>query len=437
MKTSRKLRFTVVVLAMAVVPLLGTGAALASHPGASNLSATIRFTTWDNKTMFPYLGAIFNHMHKTYPNIKVKIEAYPDSSVKLITQIATGTGPDVIQIGQQDVPFFVLKGALVDLDSYMRRDHLSKDMWYPAVYNMGVVDGKLYALTKDYATLAVFYNKDLFKAAHVPFPKAGWTWNDLLQDARKLTVVKGGRIVQWGVSLPGDWLDPVEPLIYEFGGRPISPDGKKIEGYLNSPQTIKAMQFYMDMFNKYHVAPTPAEQKAFSNLDMFSSGKVAMNYTGPWQITTWLQNKNFHFGVAPAPSMNGKAYSNICWAGFSMSARTKQQEASWQVTKALGGPDGSSVFARWALPGVKAVAVAQHIDKDPYRGVFVEEVHHAIPSKPGDTLSPDGNAALDQPFNNAFDHLAAHPGASVKAALDEAAKTGQKELDNFLSGSGP
>ena len=117
MKTSRKLRFTVVTLAMAVVPLLGTGMALASHPGASSLSATIRFTTWDNKTMFPFLGAIFSHMHKSYPNINVKIEPGTDSSVKLITQIATGTGPDVIQIGQQDVPFFVLKGALVDLDS--------------------------------------------------------------------------------------------------------------------------------------------------------------------------------------------------------------------------------------------------------------------------------------------------------------------------------
>jgi multiple sugar transport system substrate-binding protein len=299
-----------------------------------------------------------------------------------------------------------------------------------------VVDGKTYALTKDYATVAVFYNKDLFRAAHVPFPKPGWTWNDLLQDARKLTVVKGGRTVQWGINLPGNWLRGTEPLIHDFGGSTISPDGKKIEGYLNSPRTVKAVQFYVDMYNKYHVAPSPAEQKAFANLDMFSGGKVAMNMTGPWEITTWLQNKNFHFDVVPMPSYNGKAYTSICWAGFAMNARTSQKEAAWQVIKALGGRDGSMVFAQWALPAVKSVAAARHIDREPYRSVFLKAVKD-VPGKPDTMLTPDGGAALDDPWTKAIEHLLAHPGTSVKATLDQTARTSQQELDNFLSGSGP
>src|SRR5256714_1179571 len=418
---------------MAVVPLLGTGVALASHNGASSLSASIRFATWDNKTMFPFLDKIFATMHKSYPNIKVKVEPWPDTRVKLVTQIATGTGPDVVQIGDIDLPWFASKNAFVSLDPYMQRDHISKDLYYPTLYKLGVVNGKLYALTKDYATVAIFYNKDLFKAAHVPFPKAGWTWNDFVQDARKLTVIKGGRPVQWGASLPNDWPRGVEPLVRDFGGRLASPDGKKIDGYMNSSQTVKAVQFYVDMYNKYHIAPTPGEQKAFQNLDLFSGGKVAMNWTGPWQITTWLQNKKFHFGVAPMPSYNGTAYSNVCWAGFAMNAHTNQKEAAWQVIKALGGPDGSRVFAQWGLPGVKSVATQLHVDKEAYRGLFVQEIKN-VPGTPADMSNFDGGASIGDPFMKALDHLLARPGTSVKAALDQAARNGQQELNNFMSG---
>ena len=437
MKTSRKLLFTVVALSLAVVPLLGTGAALASHNGASSLSASIRLAVFGDKTLYPFLYKIFTHMHRSYPKIKVKIEPWQSTDrVKMVTEIATGTGPDVVQVGDIDLPFFVSKNAFASLDPYMKRDHISKDLYYPTLYKLGVVDGKLYALTKDYATLAIFYNKDLFKAAHVPFPKAGWTWNDFVQDARKLTVVKGGRPVQWGFTLAGgfsDWTRGIEPLVRDFGGRLASPDGKKIDGYMNSPQTVKAVQFYVDLYNKFHLAPTPGQRKAFQNLDLFSSGKVAMDWDGPWEITTWLQNKNFHFGVAPMPSYNGKAYSNVCWSGFAMNAHSNQKEAAWQVTKALGGPDGSRVFAQWGLPGVKSVATQLHVDKEPYRGLFIQEIKN-VPGTPADMSNPDGGASVGDPFTQAIDHLLARPGSSVKAALDQAARTGQQELDNFMSG---
>jgi ABC-type glycerol-3-phosphate transport system substrate-binding protein len=160
-----------------------------------------------------------------------------------------------------------------------------------------------------------------------------------------------------------------------------------------------------------------------------------MNWTGPWQITTWQQTKGFHFGVAPMPTYNGKDYSNICWAGFAMNARTKNPEAAWQVIKALGGPIGSAVFAKWALPAVKTVAGRlQSIDPAsyPYRKEFLALVKN-VPGTPGDMRNPDGHAAVETPYENAISHLTAHPGSSVKAALDDAAAKGQQELSNFMS----
>jgi hypothetical protein len=48
--------------------------------------------------------------------------------------------------------------------------------------------------------------------------------------------------------------------------------------------------------------------------------------------------------------------------------------------------------------------------------------------------NPDGGASVGDPFTQAIDHLLARPGSSVKAALEQAARTGQQELDNFMSG---
>jgi multiple sugar transport system substrate-binding protein len=424
------------VLALLLSSGLGLGAVVAARSGAQSVSATVRLYSWDQKTELPLINQIFDTMHKTYPGIKVKIEAGVNiSPVKMLAQIAAGTAPDVIQVGDIDVPWYVANRAFTPLDPYLRRDEVTKDLWFPAAYSLGVVDGKLFALTKDYATLAIFYNKDLFARAHLPYPQAGWTWNDLLADARKLTVVQGGRPVQWGIKLPDAWARGVEPLVRDYGGQLASGDGSKIMGYMNSPQTIAATQFYADMYTRYKVAPTLSQQAALSNLDLFASGKVAMEWTGPWSITTWQQTKGLHFGVALMPAHNGNAYTNIAWAGFAMNARTRNPEAAWQVIKALSGIDGSAVFAKWGLPAIKVVASRlQSIDPTsyPYRAQFLALIAN-VPGTPADMRSADGHAAVETPYENAIRYLMGHSGASVKAALAGAAASGTQELSTFKS----
>ena len=51
----------------------------------------------------------------------------------------------------------------------------------------GKWDGKQYLLPKDFSPLAVYYNKKLFDAAGVAYPKDGWTWDEFLDTAQKLT----------------------------------------------------------------------------------------------------------------------------------------------------------------------------------------------------------------------------------------------------------
>src|SRR5919199_277274 len=60
-------------------------------------------------------------------------------------------------------------------------------------------------LTADTGPMVIFYNKDLFDRVGVPYPKEGWTVDDLVETARKLTF-KEGETQYWGYEVNGGYL---------------------------------------------------------------------------------------------------------------------------------------------------------------------------------------------------------------------------------------
>ncbi len=60
--------------------------------------------------------------------------------------------------------------------------------------------GKLYFFPTNWNNVVVFYNKDLFDAAGIPYPKKSWTWSEFLDAAQKLTKRDAsGQVTQYGM----------------------------------------------------------------------------------------------------------------------------------------------------------------------------------------------------------------------------------------------
>ncbi|MCW5861129.1 MAG: extracellular solute-binding protein, partial [Caldilineales bacterium] len=126
---------------------------------------------------------IISQFEAANPDILVQLEAVAgnDYYARLLTQVAAGAAPDLMQIGDDAVPQFVDAGALVPLDSYLTgSDPLDLGIYLPNLVKPGEYQGKQYMLPKDFSPLAVYYNKKLFDQYKVPYPKDGWTWEDLL-----------------------------------------------------------------------------------------------------------------------------------------------------------------------------------------------------------------------------------------------------------------
>ncbi len=413
---------TQVVVQTQVVPQVIT-----STPMPELVTGTVRVGSWDSGDgLAPYNNAIAS-FQKLYPNVKVQLESVPqDYGTKLLAQVASGTAPDVFQVGDGDPSNFASKGMLEPLDDYISGKignmPLDMNVFYPAIAAIGQVGGKTYLLTKDYSPLVLFYNKKLFDAANVAYPTDKWTWDDFLSAAQKLTKTAGGKITQWGVQIPDGWGDwawtrGVQPIIYQNGGSLLSPDGKKATGYLDSDATIAALQWYADLFLKYKVAPTKDDVAALSGQDLFQTGKVAMLWTGRWPLSGYQADPKLNFGVAQLP-MGKQRGNSICWAGFAMYSKSQNKVAAWAFLSYLGAGAGAQEFAKYALTDVKSIADLQGLTTDPLNASIMADLANV---KPLEILSNlNYNKCVDGPLNTALSTYFLK-GGDLKALISDVA----------------
>ena len=403
-----------------------------AKPAVPALSGTVRVGSWDSADALAPFNNSITSFEAANPGVKIQLEDVPQNyGDKLLAEFASGTAPDVFQVGDGDVARFAAQGVFEPLDPYIAgtkgQNPLDTSVFIPAVANIGKVNGTTYLLTKDSSPLVLYYNKKLFDAAKVAYPTDAWTWNDMLTAAKALTVTSGGKTTQWGLQLPDGWGDPtwvrgILPFIYQNGGDVISADGKKVTGYLDSDATIAAIQFYGDFITKYKVAPSKADVAALNGADLFQTGKVAMMWTGVWPLGTYIKDTTMSFGTTPLPAgPTGTRANSICWAGFAVYSKSQNKDAAWAFLRWMGADKGAQEFAKYALTDVKAIADSQGKTTDPYYKSVMSDlaVVHPLP----DFTTMKWNDCVNTPFAAALDTYFSK-GGNLKTLLSKVATDG-------------
>ena len=423
------------VLAMVLTMLPACGGPQPTVPPAPTKSKEakiiLRVGTGDSgEGLNPHQEIIAN-FEKVNPDILVQLEAVAgaDYYARLLTQIASSDAPDIMQIGDDAVPMFVSKGAFVELNSYMQGKYpLDAGIYLPGLLKPGEVGSKQYFLPKDFSPLAVYYNKKVFDQFKVPYPKEGWTWDDFLKTAQALTkdTNNDGKPEVWGAQLPAAWTTGFEYWVAAAGGSLISADGKNFVGYMDSDATISAVQFYADLYNKYKVAPPPADLNLFGGGNSeFDNGKAAMRLFGRWPQSGLLKNPNIDLGVV-APPVGKKAANVLFWGGFGIYSGSKNKEAAWRFLRFYVGEEGAKVWKNWALPAVKSVADSSGMSKDAIESVWLGELNKLAPR--AYVFTSSWGETADPALRKALEKVLIDPKADVAATMKEAAKQAQTAL---------
>lgn len=422
------MRRNLLVVALLAVLSLAISACQPVTPQAAQTPVTtvIRVGTGDSGAGLAPHQQIIQAYEDQNPGVIAQLEpvAGRDYYARLLTQLAAKAAPDIIQIGDDAVPSFVGKGAFVPLDECIAANGFDTSIYLPGLLAPGQVDGTQYLLPKDYSPLAVYYNKKLFDAAGVPYPSPDWTWDDLLSTAQALTDADQGT---WGIQLPATWTTGFEYWVAAAGGKLISEDGTTFVGYMDSPEVIRAVQFYADLYNRYKVAPPPADFNQFGGGNSeFDNGNAAMRLFGRWPQAGMLENPNIDLGVVNPPQDQQRA-NILFWGGFGVaSTSTAADEACKFLLNYVGEP-GAQVWKDWALPAVASVAEAAGLQDDPLQGPWIEELNHLAPR--AYTFTDYWNETADPALRKALESVLIDPTADVTAVMQQAAQEAQTALD--------
>ena len=403
---------------------------------AEGAKSVLRVGTGDSgEGLTPHFN-IIAQFEAENPDLQVQLEPVGsgDYYARILTQIAAGDPPDLLQIGDDAVPMFVDRGAFVPLDDFLASEEypLDTSIYLPGVLDPGKWDGKQYLLPKDFSPLAVYYNKKLFDEAGIEYPQDGWTWEEFLDTAQQLTIVDdSGNTVQWGVQLPGPWTTGFEYWVAAAGGQLISEDGTEFIGYMDSPEVQEAAQFYANLYNQAQVAPPPADMNMFGGGNSeFDAGTAAMRIFGRWPQAGMKENPNIDLGVVGMPV--GKERANVLfWGGFGISALSKDKEATWRFLRDYTGEQGAEIWKDWALPTVQSVAESSGLSTDPIEGVWINELNHLKPR--AYIYTPYWGQTADPALRRVLETVILDPDADVAGLLATAAQDAQSALEDLLS----
>lgn len=322
----RRIAPVIAATVVAAIALSGCSAPAASD-GPVELTLWTGFTGGDRGA---YEGLI-EEFNATHDDIQVTMEVQPWDTIaqKLPSAWATGQGPDLAtpNFDPNIVSKYLETDSLLALDSVGDTSLLA-----PAAIDAFTVDGSLYAVPANIATLQLYYNKALFDAAGIDGPPT--TVDEFRADAQALT---GDGV--YGLSLADHETIQMWPILQWLdGGDIVDADGCSV---LDSPANIESLTTWAGLVQA-GVAPvglTGAESDA-----LFSAGQAAMQLNGPWAAAGYT-DAGIDLGVAAVPTGVDGDVTLGSTVPMAASAQTKHPAEAQAFLEWWTGKDAQRQFA--------------------------------------------------------------------------------------------
>ncbi|PLS05348.1 ABC transporter substrate-binding protein [Neobacillus cucumis] len=389
----------------------------------SNGNVTLTYGIWD-VNQAPALKEIAKKFTESHPNIKVKVEVTPWDQywTKLETSATGGSLPDLFWLNAANIQKYARGKVLLPISDQIKNDNVDLSKFPKALVDIYTVDGKNYGIPKDYDTIGLWYNKELFDKAGLKYPDENWTWDDLVENAKKLTDPAKGI---YGFA---SQLDPQQGwynTVPQAGGYILNNDKTK-SGY-DDPATIKGIKFLYDMINTYKVSPTLAQMTDTPVLSLFESGKVAMIFGGSWSQIEFAKNEytKDKVDVTMLP-MGEKRAVVIHGLGNVIAANSKHPKEAWEFAKFLGSEEANKIQAETGtvIPAYEGTQDAW-VKSNPNFNlqVFIDMTKDAVPY-PASVETRKWQQIETETLTKAW---------SGKMSIDDALKELKKKVDDVLA----
>jgi len=191
------------------------------------------------KSTFPHLTVERTFVSGTYDNLLEKVT----------TSFASGTPPDVFNIGSSGIATYAHPGSVLQLDTIPRLKKESTDFFVPA-NTIGTYKGKLYGMTWYIDSRMPLYRKDLLTEVGAATDRKGLpkTWDQFREVTKKLAKWDGAQIARVGFDVPKNDAKLFMQLVAQQGKPVYNPEGTKVA--FDSPEGQKALQLMVDLIHR-------------------------------------------------------------------------------------------------------------------------------------------------------------------------------------------
>ncbi|AQZ63997.1 Sugar-binding periplasmic protein [[Actinomadura] parvosata subsp. kistnae] len=246
--------------------------------------------------------------------------------------LAGSNPPDVFYVDASRFADYASVGAL---EPYADRISASQD-FYPKLRETFTYDGRFYCAPKDFSTLALVVNDELWKKNGLTDDDIPTTWDELTAVTKK---IKGVTPLVFG-----DTRDRVGVFMVQAGGWITSPDGKQATG--DSPQNLAALEYVKGLLTAKQAQYARALDADWGG-EAFGKGKAAMTIEGNWirgAMQADYPDVRFSVHELPAgPKGKGTLSFSNCWG---ISAKSRHKDAAISFVEAMTKADQQLAFAR-------------------------------------------------------------------------------------------
>lgn len=381
------------VRAVTVASVLGVAAAGCGGGGKSapgRGADPARLVVWQMGQGSPeqtrFLDGVEAEFHHRHPRTDVQVQyiPWPQATQRFQTAIASGSGPDVTEVGNTDVRSWVEQGAFADLTGRVGRWTEGRDLSRAALAG-DQVNGRTYAVPWYGGVRAVWYRKDWFAGLGLRPPSS---WAGLVAAARRIQEAKGVP----GIAAPSDFTNGILSFIWANGGDVAVRQNGRWAGALARPAAREAVEFYAGLVAREKVAPAKyvGRNELQGPQQDFALGKVGMYMDGSWalpQLEKINKKGATAWGVFPIPGRDG-GLAPVFSGGSDLAVwnDSRHKDAAFDYLTVLDSKKNAQAFAATLrfLPQFSDVLRGGAYRNDPIMSVFAraaENVRFTPPSK--------------------------------------------------------
>ncbi len=351
--------------ALVVVLLTGAGWVTLLSGVIAQDSQSFRFAFWGDPAELAAYEAIIAGFEAQNPAVNVQADYTPgqgDYYRKIATDFAAGAPPAVFLTNYRNFGQYAASSVLEPVQPYLEEsDVFSLDDFYQIpMDSFRYRGGEIVCMPQNISSLVIYYNVDLFEANSIPLPIAGWTWDEFISAASRLTqdIDGDGVTDQFGVVVDPSMYRMVS-FIWSAGGEIVDDLENPTTLSLDSPETREGIERFISLGASGHnVVPPEAEVAAEDDIARFMRGGAGMFLQSRRPVPTLREIEGFHWDVAPLPVI-GEPATVLHSDAFCIAASADSKDAVWAFVEYAASREGQMILAETGRTVPSMIAVAE------------------------------------------------------------------------------